>query len=203
MEAEFRCKTKDLRRVIKLIKQGQPRRRAYKKRLITIVVRKNKIEILTPGKIYPINAKCSEQAIVKLPQYYLESIIKTYKEQDFTCKVEDGKVAVGQTESYIPDIKAEVLKDDSDLNDYMNKLQKIIENEIDLTINYSDRELLWIKNKYKIEELEKNKIIDRIYDAQLRKDDNLKKTYNLLKIYGITKYDLNKLVDGYIENTEF
>ena len=201
MKTSFKCKTKDLATAIKLIKIKHPRAYTARTGNITLILKKDSIEISSSELTHTFKAKTKTQAILSIPRIYLESNLDACKEEEFACTVENGKFTVGGTTSLNNNIKVEPYKEDTNLNNYLNKPEE--NKEIMVKFNYTDRELLWITEKYKIDEILKYKLINQIGEAKKRKDENLKKVYELLKVYGVTKYDIEHLVESYIQTTEF
>jgi len=71
---------------------------------------------------------------------------------------------------------------------------------IKLPINYTDYHLLQLENRgFTIDELRFNKLEFEVYHAQKRLKTNINKTKDLLGVYGITKQEIEDIIDRKIK----
>ena len=154
------------------------------KMICEITITDGQAAFAIPGAIFTLTCKTKGVAKLTIPFLYLWDIIKNHNSPDIAMIINKGEVTLGPvtfmaTTCFIEDDK--------------------ILRTIQLPINYTDADLLRLtKQGYTQEELDFNRMTKMINDARKRLDDRIKKAAELFKDLGVTKEEIQVIVDAKI-----
>jgi len=180
--ARFQLKTKVLKQTLAKMKVAL-KSTALDKRTVycEITITDGKITLTCPGVTYTVDAETSGMAKVALPYLYLANILKDHKALETEASVSDNWLKLGSVR-----VAAKTTFMESD-----NILRSV-----NLPLNYNDADLLKMPDQgFTPEELQFNRLENRIDSAQNKLGANILKAYKLLKVYGFTYEEIEKLVN--------
>lgn len=184
--AKFKIKrtklTNELKDIIKTLgrssksKYGTILELTITEKLLTLVIPGIKIEL-------PCETKSTAKASIGL--LYFMDIIKSFKDPYIECNITDDEIKVGVT---MIRCQTTFFEDDSILR------------SIKLPINYTDWHLLQLEHKgFTVEELRFNDMEYLVHCANRTLKRNIKKTVDLLQVYGVTSKEITALIDSKIK----
>lgn len=157
----------------------------YKFTVLEMTVTDGKLTLVIPGAKYILDCETihSAKGTIDLP-YFLD-IIKSQKKQSITCTFTDDTI----------EIMGLFIK----IQTTFFETDKILRS-IKLPINYSDWHLLKLeKEGFTIEEIEFNKLSYEVNCAKRRLRANIRKTTEVLQIYGISKKEIQEFISKKID----
>jgi len=177
----FRCKTKDFKNTLGLLKAIYKRKRVY---LIPdtceITLVDGNVTLAIPGAVFAFKCETKGTAKASLLFRNLFSIIEHHYSEEIVVEFYDDALRFGSVQ-----VKAKTVffHDDS-------VLRTII-----LPNNYTDLDLLLLKNEgYTEEELKFNNILGVIEQAERRVYYNVRRAASYLREYGVMPKEIKKLI---------
>ena len=153
--------------------------------VVELTITDGLLTIIIPGAKLELECQTNSTAKVTLGFFYFTDIIEASKESYVDAFILDNTIKIGLA-SY--NAKTTFFENDSILR------------SIKLPINYTDYHLLNLDSKgYTIEELRFNNLEFEIHHAKKRLKSNTNKAKNLLSVYGITKKEIEELIDKKIK----
>lgn len=143
------------------------------------------LTLVVPGIKNEVPCKTKNSAKISMPFFYFYDIIKTFNDLDINCVFTDNEMQLGISKFKV---QTTFFEDDRILR------------SIKLPINYTDYHLLQLENKgFTIEELRFNNLEFEVYYAQKRLRRNINKVNDILGIYGVTKKEIEEIIEKKIK----
>jgi hypothetical protein len=180
--ARFQLKTKVLKQTLAKMKVAL-KSTALDKRTVycEITITDDKITLTCPGVTYTVDAETSGMAKVALPYLYLANILKDQKDVEIEASVSNNWLTLGSVK-----VAAKTTFMESD---------KILRS-VNLPLNYNDADLLKMPEQgFTKEELQFNRLETSFDNAQDKLGVNILKAYKVLRVYGFTYEEIEKLVN--------
>ncbi len=147
---------------------------------LEITITDGMITLVIPGVRLELIGETVSTAKASLNLYYFKDIVQSWKDLQFQCDINDNEINIGVTT-----VKAQTTFFETDS----------ILRSIKLPINYSDWHLLQLENKgFTKEEITFNKLEYEIYCAKRNLRSRIRKTKEVLSIYGVTTKEIEELV---------
>lgn len=179
-------KKEQIFQVLKLIKASLGKGKQFKTATCELTFSDNKIAIAVPGAQFNVESDGLGAAKVTLPFSYLYDIIEKSSKHFLEISIERDQMTIN---SLTIAASTTFFEDDRILR------------TIDIPLNYSDKDLLLLRNgRYTKEELEFNKLIPKIELAEENLMKNIDKAYQLLKQYGLKKSELSAIVNKSLDD---
>jgi hypothetical protein len=186
MSIVFECNKNELLSAIKHLRVALPK--GKKKRLGTILemnILPGRAKLSIIGASYTLNCTSQTYTKVVLPFLYIVNLVKSWGKENFKMQIEDGLINCSTTT-------------------IQSSMIKIIHPEnqrsIDLTMNYSKKDLINLRKTHSFDELERVNLLKIIEMVEEELENNLMKAYLLLKDFGVTLKDLEDFVKKIIEH---
>ena len=186
MEIKINCPTKELLEALQRLKVVLPKGVAGKRAYLEMEIRIDEIDLKVQGATQIVNGKTEGFGKVSVPFHYLIELVKMVKEEKFSVVITDDKMECGKiTVSVRTDFKAPKAT-----------------RKIDLPINFASLDALRMRKSHTEEEIRSNNMFTKILEEEKLKDQRIEKAFLLLKIYNISKTELQQLVDISIYGTD-
>ena len=180
-QAHFTVTTKTIVSELKKMTQSLVRVKNKKNIILEITTLDNGIQLEAPGINIEIEGATQNHAKAAIPLLYFKDIIESIKEENIVGIISEGEIKIGiisiycETNFYTPHKNLKKIK---------------------LPINYTDLHLLQLENKdYTLEELKFNDLIIVIHQANKRLENNIKKTSEILSVYGVSENEIRELIN--------
>ncbi len=179
----FTVSRKELLVNLKKFKAAKGKRAKEIKIICEITVTNGKITIVLPGmELYLPCKTTGGGAKIAVKYFYFLDIVKGITDTEPEFKVTQGTITVGILTFYC--------------QTWFFPNDRILRS-IQLPINYSDKDLLLLRNgRYTDEELEFNKMTFKIEQAEDNLKSNIMSTYNKLKEYGVNYSEIEEMVNN-------
>ncbi len=178
MPTIIKTNTKEFAKAITLIGKTIPALRKLGN--VKVSVLPNDITISAPGIEQVVKADTEGYTDMMVPFRLLYGIAKTDKRETITLTITDGQIDCG---GYT--LASSILK----LNTVFSK------KEIDLPINPTKIDILKLRAMYSPEQLREYKMLPEIESAERQLENALLQSLYHLEPYGISKNDLDELID--------
>jgi hypothetical protein len=143
------------------------------------------LTLVVPGIKVALPCKTTGTVKLSIGLHYFYDIIQSWKDLIIEFTIIEGEMQIGVSKFKV---QTTFFEDDKILR------------SIKLPINYTDYHLLQLENKgFTIEELRFNNLEFEVYYAQKRLKTNINKTKDLLGVYGITKQEIEDIIDRKIK----
>jgi hypothetical protein len=143
------------------------------------------LTLVVPGVKLELPCKTTSTVKASIGFHYFYEIIKTWRDLIIECTIIDDEMLIGVSKFKV---QTTFFEDDKILR------------SIKLPINYTDYHLLQLENRgFTIDELRFNKLEFEVYHAQKRLKFTINKTKDLLGVYGITKQEIEDIIDRKIK----
>lgn len=153
--------------------------------VIELTITDNLLTLVIPGSRFEIQCETNSTAKATIGFFYFRDIIKNWTDKNIECFITENTITVGVTS-----FKAQSTFFESDR----------ILRSIDLPLNYSDFHLLRLEHHgFTKEEIEFNGLDFEVHQAKKNLKSNVTKITDLLKIYGITAFELEELLNHKIK----
>lgn len=147
---------------------------------IEITITDGLVTLVIPGIRLELKCETVSTAKVSLNLYYFKDIVQSWNELQFQCSITDNAFNMGVTSVKV---QTTFFETDSILR------------SIKLPINYTDLHLLQLANKgFTDEEITFNKLEYEIHCAKRNLRTNIRKTKEILAIYGVTSAEIEEIV---------
>ncbi len=135
-----------------------------------------------PGAEFLLPCITTGTAKASLPFNYLYEIVSCEKNSELKFELKPDSLRLNTLEIKVSTC---FIEDDKILR------------SLDLPVNYNDGDLLkLLDGRYTSEELNFNQISDKILEAKNRLDLNILSAQNILKVYGVSRKDLEELISS-------
>lgn len=176
----FKGKKKDLIKIFKHLCPGRRKRYSnYRSDECEITVTNAKATFASRGKIFSIDCITKGTAKITVPVYYIYDIIDVDPSKEIEFQVIEGAMKINNVTINVTTC---FFKDDRILR------------TIRLPMNYDEADVIRLVNDHTVEELTFNNIFNKVNLGLVRLDKNINAAYNFLKIYGVTKEEIEQLV---------
>ena len=184
-QASFNIKTDKLVLELKKItKSLGPVSRWNRYTILELTITDGLLTLVIPGIRIEIKCETKDTAKASLGLFYFKDVIQTWNKVEIECIMSDKEIKMGGTS-----VRAQTTFFETDS----------ILRSIHLPINYSDLHLLQLENKgFTSEEIGFNKLEYQIHIAKRTLKANIKKTKDLLSVYGVTAKEIEELVQNKI-----
>ena len=173
------CKTSELRNVMKFLKKASPKRNFGKPYICEITVKTNVAFFVTIGATMVLYCNATGPVKVTIPFLYLFDIVENIRTFNTQISIAEGELTIGNVTVIA---KTFFFQDDTILR------------SINLPINFSVEDILRLPGQYTAEEIEFNEMNDLIKAANIEIQKDINKVLLILKKYGFTKVEIDKLV---------
>ena len=155
--------------------------------VLELTITDNKVTLVIPGAKFELDCKTKATAKATIGFFYFKDIVQNSKEGQLEVVILDKVIKVGITSFHA---QTTFFEDDSILR------------SIKLPINYTDLHLLQLDNKgYTIEELRFNNLEFEIHYAKKNLRTNILKAKTLLGVYGVSKKEIEDLINQKINGS--
>jgi|GEM_PF-2213120 len=176
----FKGKKKDLIKIFKHLCPGRRKRYSnYRSDECEITVTDAKATFASRGKIFSIDCITKGTAKITVPVYYIYDIIDGDPSNEMKFEVTEGAMKINKVTINVTTC---FFKDDRILR------------TIRLPMNYDEADVIRLLNDHTVEELTFNNIFNKVNLGLVRLDKNINSAYNFLKVYGVTKEEIEQLV---------
>ncbi len=152
-----------------------------KSTVLEITITNGKLTLVIPGTIYILDCETKNTVKATIGLLYFLDIIKSQKETSIECKFTENTLTI---KSLSIEVETTFFETDKILR------------SIKMPINYSDWHLLRLeKEGFTEEEIKFNKLSYQVYGAKITLKSNIRKTIDLLKIYGVNKKDIEEIIN--------
>lgn len=184
--AKFKIKrtkiTNELKDLIKTL--GRSSKSKYGT-VLELTITDNLLTIVIPGIKIELPCETTSTAKASIGLLYFMDIIKSFKTPYIECNITEAQIKIGVT---MINCQTTFFEDDSILR------------SIKLPINYTDWHLLQLEHKgFTVEELRFNDMEYLVHCANRTLKRNIKKTIDLLQVYGVTAKEITALIDSKIK----
>lgn len=178
-EYSILCKTSDLKNTMNFLKKVAPKRYTGKPYVCEITVKTNVVFFVTIGATKVIYCNATGPVKVTIPFLYLFDIVMNIRTLNTQISIAENEMTIGNV---TVNAKTFFFKDDTILR------------SINLPINYTVEDILRLPGQYTPEELEFNEMNDLIKAARKEIQKDLNIISPILKKYGFSKSEVDKLV---------
>ena len=176
----FKTKKKDLIKIFKhLCPQKRKKYSKYKTDDCEITVTAAKVAFASRGGIFSLDCITIGTVKVVVPVYYLFDIIDVDPSENIEFSITEGSMKINNVTI---NVNTCFLKDDKILR------------TIKLPINYNSADVIKLLNDHTEEELLFNRVYGKIIKELSRLENNIIAAYVILKEYGVTHKEIEKLV---------
>lgn len=148
---------------------------------LEITITHDLVTLIIPGIRLELKCETIGSAKASLNLFYFKDIVQTWKEVLFQCTITENSINMGVTS-----VKVQTTFFESDR----------ILRSIKLPINYTDWHLLQLPNKgFTDEEITFNKLEYELHCAKRNLRSNIRKTKDILSVYGVTSAEIEELVN--------
>lgn len=184
-QAHFTVSTKTIVSELKKMTQSLGRVKNKKNIILEITTLDNGIQLEAPGINIEIEGATQNHAKAAIPLLYFKDIIESIKEENVVGLISEGELKIGIISIYCE-------------TNFYNPHKNL--KKIKLPINFTDLHLLQLENKnYTLEELKFNDLIIVIHQANKRLENNIKKTSEILSIYGVSENEIREMINKKIK----
>lgn len=180
MLIKLECSLDEIRKALNYLRIALPKRKCDRKHvMIEIFFQPEEIRLSIIGAQYTIKIPTGIKQKVFIPFVLLERITQIYQNKNFIIHLDEGLISYdGKT---IPNKDIMLISPDDNTS-------------LELTMNYTDLDLLVLEYLYQEEYLEKMKLMEKIYKAKERLDNAVYNASEYLERYGVTYEMLMNLV---------
>jgi hypothetical protein len=185
-QASFKLrKSKLLNELKKITKALGPVSKWNRYTTVELTITDGLLTLVVPGIRLEVKCETTSTAKATLGLFYFRDVIKNWATLHLECFIHDNVFKIGVTS-----IKAQTTFFEND-----NILRSI-----NLPINYSEMHLLQREHKgFTAEEIDFNKLEFELYYAKKHLKSNIKKTIDILGLYGVTTNEIEELIQGKIK----
>ena len=183
----FHCliKYEELQSALNQIKRIKVKQSKKKQNFIMhLMIKQNTLELDATGMAFDIPCKCDRIMTLLVPFQPFFVLIKDLDEEWIKIEFDNNYINLGNRRIENPFIKVE----------HPENLRRI-----KLPINYNITELLSLRDRYSIEELEKNNIYEDLLQAEEKLNEDINQAVDFLKKYGITHKELSNIIDRKVQ----
>jgi len=168
-------------KALKFLKASvKPKDKKSLKIICEITVLDGKIQLAIPGSYHELNCKTQGVAKATIPFFHFFELIKDEKSREISIELKNNFL-------YLRGLKIP-------LNTCFIENDKILRT-INLPTNYSDIDLVKLPSQgYTFEELNFNRLIPSIIQAQEEVNNKVTKAYDILSSFGFTQKEVIKLI---------
>ncbi len=153
--------------------------------VLEMTVTDGKLTLVIPGAKHILDCETTSTAKVAINLFYYIDIINTQKDDKIQCTITNNTI----------EIKGLFIK----VQTTFFETDRILRS-IKMPINYTDFHLLKLENQgYTEEEIKFNKLGMQIHLAKKRLTSNIRKTIDLLNVYGINQNEIEEIINRKIE----
>lgn len=180
-QASFKLKkSKLLNELKKITKALGPISKWNRYTQLELTITDGLLTLVIPGVRLEVKCETNNTAKATLGLFYFRDIINTWNNLEVECIICDYELKLG-----ITSVRAQTTFFETDS----------ILRSINLPINYSDLHLLQLENKgFTTEEIGFNKLEYQIHIAKRTLKANIKKTKDILNVYGVTNKEIEELL---------
>ena len=177
METKFTVDSSEFKKVIMDVKRLS---KHSMNMMVKISIQPQSIEFQFIGIQKILKAETETYCNVLVPFEILYGIVKTNSRNELTLVFKDGVVAFSGTTLSKSTIKVQSL--------FSNKTP-------DLNINHNILDILRLRNQYDNEKLGELNLIEKIEIEEQKLEQRLEEAQSILKFYGVTKKELENIVE--------
>lgn len=184
-QASFTIRKSNLEReLIKISKMLGAASKWNRTTVIELTITDRLLTLVIPGSRVELKCETKSTAKATIGFFYFKDIVQTWKELIIECIIMDNIIKIGVTS-----FRAQSTFFESDR----------ILRSIKLPMNYSGYHLLQLENRgFTPEEIDFNGLEFAVHQAKKDLKSTIRKTSDLLKIYGVTTAEIEELVNSKI-----
>lgn len=154
--------------------------------VIELTITDGLLTLVIPGSRFELKCETKSTAKATIGFFYFRDIIKNWTQLNVECAITENTIKIGVTS-----FKAQSTFFESDR----------ILRSIDLPINYSDFHLLRLEHHgFTKEEIDFNGLEFELHQAKKNFKSTIRKTSDLLRIYGISAIEIEELLNAKIKD---
>lgn len=138
-----------------------------------------KVTFAAKGAMFHLDCITKGTAKVTVPLYLIYNYVELDPSEEVNFEITEGKMKIN---TLTVNVKTCFFKDDKILR------------TIKLPMNYDEADVIRLVNDHTVEELVFNQIFGKVNYALHKLDVNMKNAFDILKIYGVTKNEIEQLV---------